>query len=176
MHFWAINRYDFGEAKVKGLFVYSKSQDNDIIQTANDSVTLLYRKNASEAWHEIAHTLYPGSSWKVGRIVVDNVEPGEYALATWDKEALGTEEYSEPEKHMQLFPNPTKGQVRMSWGNLCDGSIRILGMDGKEQVCVPFVQTDSLELSTADMAQGCYTVMRLNRDGTVLETRKLIVK
>ena len=52
-HFWTINRYDFGEAEVEGWFDYSKTNDGDIIQTQNDSATLLYRKDASEAWHEI---------------------------------------------------------------------------------------------------------------------------
>ncbi len=50
-HFWTINRYDFGEAEVEGWFDYSKANDGDIIETQNDSATLLYRKNASEAWH-----------------------------------------------------------------------------------------------------------------------------
>ena len=175
-HFWVVNRYDFGDAKVKGMFDFSKSQDGDIIQSVNDSATLLYRKNASEPWHEIACTLYPGSTWKQGRFVVDNFAPGEYTIAAWDKEALSIEEYAEPEKHMHLFPNPAKSQVRMSWNDICDGSIRIIGMDGKEYKSLPFVQTDSLELLTADLAQGCYTVMRLSKDGAVMETKKLIVK
>ena len=175
-HFWSINRYDFGESKVMGMFDYSRTQDGDIVQSENDSATLLYRKNASEAWHEIAHTIYPGSTWKVGRLVVDNFEPGEYAIAVWDKEALGAEEYADPEKHMQLFPNPSKERVRMTWGDVCDGVIRIVSMDGKELKSLPFTQVDSLELSTSDWAQGCYTVMRVNKDGEVMETKKLIVK
>ena len=175
-HFWSINRYDFGAAKVKGMFDYSKTQDGDIIQSENDSATLLYRKNASEAWHEIAHTIYSGSTWKVGRLVVDDVMPGEYAIAVWDKEALGTEEYAEPEKQMQLFPNPSKDRVRMTWSGICDGVIRVLSLDGKEVRNATFIQTDNLELSTEGLAKGCYTVVRLNQDGRVMETKKLMVK
>ena len=175
-HFWAINRYDFGEAEVKGMFDFSKSMDGDIIQTANDSATLLYRKDASEAWHEIAYTLYPGSTWKQGRFILDNFMPGEYTIAVWDKEALGAAELVEPEKQMQLFPNPAKGQVRIGWNGVCDGVIRVSSIDGKELKCLAFTQTDSMELSIDDLAQGYYTVARLNRDGAVMETRKLIVK
>ena len=175
-HFWVINRYDFGESKIMGMFDYSRTQDGDIIQSENDSATLLYRKNAAEAWHEIAHTVYTGSTWKVGRLVVDDFEPGEYAIAVWDKEALGAEEYAEPVKHMQLFPNPSKERVRMTWNELCDGVIRVVGMNGKELKSIPFTQADGFELSTEDMAPGCYTVMRVNTDGAVMETKKLIVK
>ena len=174
--FWMVNRFDFGDAKVKGMFDYSKAQDGDIIQSENDSVTLLYRKNASEAWYEIPHTFYSGSTWKIGRLIVDDFAPGEYTIAVWDKEALATEEYAEPEKQMQMFPNPTKDKVRMTWSNACDGVIRIVSMNGKELKNVSFTQTDSLELSTEGLAQGCYTVMRLNKDGVILETKKLIVK
>ena len=175
-HFWTINRYDFGEAEVKGMFDFSKNLDGDIIQSENDSATLLYRKDASEAWHEIAYTLYPGSTWKQGRIILDNFAPGEYTIAVWDKEALATEEFAEPEKQMQLFPNPAKSQVRLSWSKACDGIIRIIGTDGKAVKSTSFTHADGLELSIADLAQGCYTVMRLNKDGAVLETKKLIVK
>ena len=175
-HFWAINRYDFGEAEVKGMFDFSKSMDGDIIQTANDSATLLYRKDASEAWHEIAYTLYPGSTWKQGRFILDNFLPGEYTIAVWDKEALGEAEYVEPEKQMQLFPNPAKSQVRVGWNGVCDGAIRVSGIDGKELKHIAFSHADSIELSTDDLAQGYYTVARLNKDGAVMETRKLIVK
>ena len=175
-HFWTINRYDFGEAEVKGMFDFSRTMDDDIVHSENDSATLLYRKDASEAWHEIAYTLYPGSSWRQGRFILDNFAPGEYTIAVWDKEALSADEYAEPEKQMQLFPNPAKSQVRMSWNNVCDGTIRIIGVEGKEVKSIVFTQADSLELSTADMAPGYYTVMRLNEDGVLMETKKLIVK
>ena len=102
--------------------------------------------------------------------------PGEYAIAVWDKEALGTEEYAEPEKQMQLFPNPSKDRVRMTWSGICDGVIRVLSLNGKEVRNATFIQTDNLELSTEGLAKGCYTVVRLNQDGRVMETKKLIVK
>ena len=175
-HFWTINRYDFGEAEVKGMFDFSKNKDGDIIGSANDSATLLYRKDASEAWHEIAYTLYPGSTWKQGRFVIDDFAPGEYVIAAWDKEALSAEEYVESKKAMQLFPNPTTDHVHLTWNAICDGTICIIGVDGKKLKSVTFIQTDNLELSTEGLAQGCYTVMRLNKEGAVLETKKLIVK
>ena len=161
---------------MKGTIDYTRSTDGDIIQSENDSATLLYRKDASEAWHEIACTLYPGSNWKQGRFIIDNFVPGEYTIAVWDKEALATEEYAEPEKQMQLFPNPAKGQVGMRWNGVCDGAIRIVSLNGKVVKNTPFTQVDSLEFSVEDMAQGCYTVLRLDKDGMVMETKKLIVK
>ena len=174
--FWTINRYDFGEANVTGMFDYSKSNDGDIIQTENDSATILYRRNASEAWHEIAHTFYHGSTWKTGRIVVEDFQPGEYVIAAWDKEALGQEEQMVPEMKMQVYPNPSDGHVRMRWNGVFDGQIRVVGVDGKELKRLHFAEAESVEFSTEDLPQGCYTVMCHDKEGRVLSVEKLIVK
>lgn len=175
-HFWTINRYDFGEANVTGMFDFSNSLDGDIIHTANDSATLLYRKDASEAWHEIQYTLYPGSTWKHGRFLVDNFPSGEYTIAVWDKEALGEEEYFMPERRMQVYPNPAEGRVNVSWGEAIDGQIRIISTDGKELRRIEFTQASGIEIATEGLPQGCYTVLRLGKDGNLLNTEKLIIK
>jgi aminopeptidase N len=175
-HFWTINRYDFGEANVTGMFDFTSSTENDIIHSANDSATLLYRKDASEAWHEIPYTIYPGSTWKHGRFIVDQLPSGEYTIAVWDKEALSTDEFVEFEQHGQLYPNPAKDFVRMSWNVLADGQIRILSTDGKELKRMDFVRSESIGFSTEGLPKGCCTVIRLDKDGTVVATEKLIIK
>ena len=64
----------------------------------------------------------------------------------------------------------------MTWSDVCDGVILIVSMEGKELKNFAFTQTDCIEVSTDGLAQGCYTVMRLNKEGVVLESKKLIVK
>ena len=175
-HFWNINRYDFGEAMVKGQFDYSTTTDGDIIHTANDSATLLYRRNASEPWHEINHTVYQGSTWKHGRFIVDELLSGEYTIAVWDKEALSEEEYFTPENRMQVFPNPSDSHVRVIWNEARDGEIHILSIDGKELKTIAFSQADGIDFSTEGLPQGCCTVVLIGKDGAVLSTEKLIIK
>jgi aminopeptidase N len=175
-HFWTINRYDFGDAMVKGMFDYSTSTDGDILHSANDSATLLYRRNASEAWHEIAYTVYAGSTWKHGRLIVDNLVPGEYTFAAWDKEALGQEEHFVPKQTMQVYPNPAESRVNVSWGEVSDGQIRILNSEGKELKSISFSHTDHISLLTDNLPKGYCTLLRLNKDGKVVETERLIIK
>ena len=175
-HFWTINRYDFGAAQVEGWFDYSKSNDGDIIQTANDSATLLYRKDASEPWHEIAYTLYPGSTWKQGRFILDDFQPGEYVLAVWDKEALGTEEYEEAKPTMQVFPNPARNEVNVSWAVLSDGQVSICDMSGKVLKTQSFTHADRLTIALDGLAAGHYLLTRKSVDGTLVETQKIILK
>lgn len=175
-HFWVINRFDFGEANVKAWFDYSKNNDGDIIQTQNDSATLLYRKNASEPWHEIAYTLYPGSTWKQGRFIVDDVQSGEYTVAVWDKESLGMEQYPESAKTMQVFPNPAEKQVTVEWQGAGDGQIQLYDLQGKLMKQLDFVAAEKISLSLEGLAQGAYLLKRVDKNGTLLGTKKLIIK
>ena len=173
-HFWTINRHDFGNADIQGLFNYNN--EGGLIQSPNDSVTLLYRRNGAEPWHEIEHSFYQGSTWSRGYIVVDDFPSGEYVFAVWDKEALGEEEHLVPEQRMQVFPNPAKGRVNVSWGEAADGQIRIVSTDGKELKSIGFAQTDGIGFSTEDLPKGWCSVVRLDKDGRVLATEKLIIK
>ena len=174
-HFWTINRYDFGEAEVEGWFDYSKTNDGDIIETQNDSATLLYRKDASEAWHEIPHTLYSGSTWKQGRFIVDDFQSGEYVLAVWDKEALAIEELMKEEATMQVYPNPANGEINVSWNCISDGQIVVSDMNGKMLKTVAFSQSSQLILSVEGLAKGTYLLTRQALDGKSIETRTLII-
>ena len=175
-HFWTINRFDFGEARVEGWFDYSKSNDGDIIETQNDSVTLLYRKDASEAWHEIACTLYPGSTWKQGRFIVEDFQPGEYVLATWDKEALSTEEFEETQPTMQVFPNPARNEVNVSWAGRSDGQVSICDLSGKVLKTQSFTQAERLTIALDGLTSGHYLLTRKSVDGAPIETETLIIK
>ena len=175
-HFWTINRFDFGEAKVEGWFDYSKNNDGDIIETQNDSATLLYRRNVSEPWHEIAYTLYPGSNWRQGRFILDDVQPGEYTLAVWDKEALGMEEFAVSDDSMLVFPNPAQKEVNVSWNTLSDGQIILSDLNGKVLKTEGFTQADRMVLSVEGLAQGTYLLTRQTLDGNLIETKTIIIK
>ncbi len=175
-HFWTINRYDFGEADMVGWFEYSKNNDGDIIQTENDSATLLYRRNASEPWHEIEYTLYPGSSWKLGRFVVNDFPSGEYVLASWDKTILGNTENVSSECAIQISPNPANNEVKVRWNSLTDGQIVITDLQGKALKSQCFAQTDQLTMNLEGLSKGCYVLSVITKEGLVLDTEKLIIK
>ena len=174
-HFWTINRCDFGEAEVEGWFDYSKANDGDIIETQNDSATLLYRRDASEAWHEIAYTLYPSSNWKQGRFIIDDFQPGEYVVAVWDKEALATEELIEEITAMQVYPNPATDEINVRWNGITDGQIILGDMNGKILKTVAFTRSNQLILPVEGLAKGTYLLTRQDLDGKSVETRTLII-
>lgn len=174
-HFWTISRYDFGEANIRGQFNYSKSQENDIIQSENDSITLLYRKNASEPWREIEHTLHPQSTWQLGRIYVEDFPSGDYAFAVWNKEQLALPE-QEGIGSLKLYPNPAQGQVVVGWKGVAEGQIVLCDTEGRTLKTALFAQTEQITLALPDLVPGCYFVRKLDKNGTILETQKLIIK
>ena len=175
-HFWTVNRYDFGEADITAAFDYTNTSESDIIHSENDSATLVYRRNASETWHEIAHSVFPGSTWRHGRLVVENFPAGEYAIAVWDKEALSLQEGLEQQKTMQLYPNPTEGLVNVKWDGVSDGQIRILSPEGKELRRIGFTQAEHVDIATDGLPKGWCTMARLDKNGKIVETEKLIIK
>ena len=175
-HYWTVNRFDFGEAKVTGMFDFSKNNDGDIIQTQNDSATLLYRANCSELWHEIPYALFPGSTWRQGRFIVDNLPSGDYCLACWDKAALSVGEFVGSYGKMQLCPNPASNQVKVRWNGIADGQITVCDLAGKVLKRIDFAQNDNVDILLDGLAQGCYLVELRDRFGTIFETQKLIVK
>ncbi len=175
-HFWTFNRHDFGEAVVKGMFDYTPSSENDIIHSDNDSVTLVYRRNASEAWREIEYTVYPGSNWRQGRLIVDDLLPGDYAFAAWDKAALGEEEPMAAVRRLQVFPNPAEGRVSLQWDEAIDGQVRLANAQGTTLRSIAFSHADSLWLDTDSLPQGTYFVTLVGKDGRALTTEKLIIK
>ena len=175
-HFWTISRLDFGEAKVTGMFDYSKNTDGDIINTQNDSTTLLYRKNVSEPWHEIAYTIYPGSSWRQGRLIIDDLPSGDYCLATWDKDALAIDEFMGQSDKMQLFPNPATKQVTVKWSQPVDATIEVCDANSRVVLTQRLPKAQETQLSLDGLAKGTYFVKLIGNDGKTIETEKLIIK
>ena len=177
-HFWTVNIHDFGQANVTGTFIYrnSSSLDGDIIQTENDSATLVYRANASEPWRELAHTCNPSNKWSMGQFTVNDMKSGEYAIAVWDKAHFGTEEQGAIPSKMQVFPNPAESQVNLSWNGFCNGSISLVDAQGRVVRNYKLNDADQLSFTTDGLAKGVYQVQRIGADGNVIETNNIIIK
>lgn len=174
-HYWKIFRQDFGEADIQGTFTYSKSSDNDLIFSENDSATLLYRANMNEPWHEIQYTLNPQSNWRMGQFYVDDFASGEYCIAVWDKELLGVEETMKSQR-MKIYPNPAENQINIQLQDFCNGQIAICDSQGKTVKRIAIKQSDRLNIATDGLAKGLYIVKCLNENGTVLETETVIIR
>ena len=127
--YWNFFRNDLGEADIAGRFQFTQSsnQDNDIIQSENDSAVLLYRANIMEPWHTIPYT--QEGTWKRGRFTVDNVQTGEYVIAAIDKSQIGVIETSAPSLH--VYPNPSSGMITVETSVETPQKYRITNLMGQ---------------------------------------------
>lgn len=100
--------------------------DNNLINTQEDSLVLMYRKNAADDWH-----LYPyytknminNNSDKRGVITIDSLALGEYTFAMKDY-TMAIQNKPQPDKfpEIKVFPNPTKDVLTV---DLLASSIKI---------------------------------------------------
>ena len=96
--------------------------------------------------------------------------------AVWNKEALDTEEYEEAKPTMQVFPNPARNEVNISWAELSDGQVSLCDMSGRVLKTLQFTKTDRLTLALDGLAAGHYLLTRKSIDGTPIETEILTIK
>lgn len=154
-HYWNFMRLDFGEAAVTGEITYSKSTENDIIHSENDSAVLLYRANVLDPWHTIPYTLQAGSSWKIGIFLVDNLQTGQYTIGVIDKSTLSLREQYADQK---LFPNPANSQVTLQWVGNNSGEIKVYNSNMQLIKAIPYSNTDKIAFPVGDLTTGLYLV------------------
>lgn len=174
--YWTIYREDVGSAKINGTFKYLKNAtyDANLIQSQNDSVVLLYRVDASDIWHNLVYE-YQGV-WNYGMFTVDELLPGDYTLAAWDKSFLSQEEIQTKYMRTEIYPNPASKQVNLNWKDKTDGMIAVKDINSKTVKLIPFRDSNFLILSVEDFVPGLYYINRCSLTGEVLSTNKLIVK
>jgi len=108
--YWKVEGVFPAGMQAKGRFFYDRGNnlDNNLILSENDSVVILYREGTSGDWHEI-HQERQGS-WMIGYIIVDELLPGEYTLAVWNKQWVSSPEIKDDEL-VSIYPNPTRGNL-----------------------------------------------------------------
>ena len=154
-HYWNVMRLDLGEADVRGEFTYSKSLDDDIIHTENDSAVLLYRANALDPWHTIPYTLQTGSTWKLGIILVDDLQTGQYTVGVIDKSTISLREYYADQ---ELFPNPANDHVTLQWIGNGTGEIKVYNPNLQLVKTIPYSDTNRVTFPLGDLVSGLYLI------------------
>ena len=113
-----------------GKFFYSMSSnlDNGLITSANDSIVILYREDASHEWSSVSQTRI--GVWSVGNIIVDEILPGEYTLAVWDRQLVGIGS-SINDDGIRIYPNPSRGKLNFEFPRSGNYLIKIYNEEGK---------------------------------------------
>ncbi|MBI3512150.1 MAG: T9SS type A sorting domain-containing protein [Bacteroidetes bacterium] len=112
--------------------------DNDLTIPNGDSIILLYRRDASDDWHEWQHytkfIIGSSSLSKYGYVDADSLMPGQYAFANGVSTVLiGVHELPAPAPEVVAYPNPAFRQLTIEWpgANNDPVLINIFDMNGK---------------------------------------------
>jgi len=173
--YWTVEGIIDDSYQGRGEFFYNKtgSLDDSLISTENDSVVILYRTNASDEWHHISQTRV--GLWAIGNIIVDNLQPGEYTLAVWDKQVVDVPKNSLKDDKFSIFPNPNKGKLNFRFSQKGNYSVLIFDESGK--------QIDSLKIKSKrgfwnwknkNVSSGVVLVS-VTKDGNLLTTKRILL-
>ena len=184
-HYWKIDA-DLPEGFLaKGIFNYRgpaiPELDKDLVAFTEDSILLVYRKDASEEWQlavpqeKVVFLPTDGE----GFIRADSLIAGEYAFAVGVFEGMVATDEINIESKVSIFPNPTVDLITIS-GTISQPSsivVSLSDVSGREIVTksMGLINNDwSLELNLSDYTNGIY-ILEINNDmGQLLSQEKII--
>lgn len=168
--YYTIFRDDKGQADINGVFKYSKSYDNDIIHSSNDSTVLLYRENAAMPWHSISYSFE--GNWKIGELTVDNLLSGDYTFAVIDKSTIGLGEVPAGTKRMIVTPNPAYDFIKISTS---DDNSEVCILNSLGQTVSTFsVKEKEMTIPVTDYKSGVYYINLFDENKNLISTEKLV--
>jgi hypothetical protein len=176
--YWIIRGLFPAGTSAEGLFTYGTSNqfDNALLTNITDSLIILYRENAGEAWHGIPFT--KTSAPYAGTITVSDFKPGEYTLAKWDQAHIGISPDPEPRTaSIVLFPNPAKDQVTIQAQGHSRIQVSILSLYGS----IIYQETANTlygqcQIPLNALSSGTYLIEIRDPNGVLLKSEKLKVE
>lgn len=182
-HYWKVDGIFKPGFRSKAVFLYNGSTsgstghlDNTLITGLEDSLVMLYRKDASEDWQIVnGYTLNKSGSAtdKVGNIVIDTLKKGEYTFGYYDFTTGITS--NDNTTQLSISPNPSSDTFKIEIANsgLRNAMISIWSIDGKN-VYNNYVSGDGIYTwKPGAIPSGEYIVRIIDKKMT-LATKKVI--
>lgn len=168
-NFHASARFEFNGMSSTGFL------DEDLLSIANDSIILLYREGTHDDWQEYPYyTKTTVSTLPIGFFQVDSLLMGEYTFAN-SPTAVVVNEQVVNNNAFKLYPNPTKGVVKME-ANENNGQLKrlaVYSLSGEEVHHQNF--TNTIEINTQNWEKGSY-IITVFSENQLIYTKKLIVQ
>lgn len=158
----------------------SGNLDNWLTTPNGDSIILLYRRDATDNWHEYPHytktVIGSSSTSKYGYVTADTLKLGEYTFANGVSTVLiGEDEITMQPQALTLFPNPATEAVQLQWdaasGN--ESEVSVYDLSGK-RVFHEITGNASMQLHTQQWNKGMYFVQV--RSGKDVMNQKLVIE
>ncbi|MCS7027933.1 MAG: M1 family aminopeptidase [Bacteroidia bacterium] len=184
-HYWTVsghfptNFVTHGTFRYDGTLTSTGYIDNTFIDGTEDSLVMMYRKDATQPWQMLKRaTLLPGTNKfdKRGAIRVDTLIPGEYALG---KKVEPISSYVNSINvfvdQMELYPNPASEvcTVRLPANiSLQNAELECTNMQGKT-VLKQSIHQHEFQILTKHLPKGLYLI-KVQSSGNVCIGRLLV--
>ena len=110
--FWRVGFLQYNEMQAHYSFNYDSGSDYELLNGyTKDDLVLLYRKDAAHDWQIIPVSITGGNM--SGRLEANILLSGEYTLGICDNVKV-----KELENRIEISPNPTKGELRITSGQV----------------------------------------------------------
>ncbi|MGQ0829716.1 MAG: M1 family aminopeptidase [Bacteroidota bacterium] len=191
-HYWKVDGILPGNFKAKATLNYQGGTssftgnfwlDNNLINTYEDSLVLMYRKNAGSEWYHYPYYTknYLGNNNnKAGFITIDSLQLGEYAFAMKDY-ILGIQKHhTSAASEIRIFPNPTNDMLLVDlYASILkipnNAFIFVTDTSGKivyKEKINP--QQDILHLNTSTYSNGVYFISIKVKDALIAKNKFIV--
>lgn len=185
-HFWVVNGLDLQKAKIKANINYDGRPsgsngtgylDMDLGLNNEDSVYLLYRKNAGQDWQIFPNYIQNqlGNSPKFGRFEIDSLIAGEYTIGYGEKLVLSAPKKKEKDnKKLKIFPNPSKKEINFNWDGNPNENYTIQIFDLKGSLVHQTSVRSNVLLWNHNLENGFYEVKVKNNEQFILSDKFIV--
>lgn len=171
--YWHIDGVFPEEIEGRLHFFYSKTNflDDGIITDSNDSLVLLYRRDANASWSQITFSQF--GPWSVGYLITEEIKKGDYTLAVWDDQYVTVPEIPTEKTGMLIYPNPSQGTFNFVISGNEEYIVEVFSGEGKKVFSCENVNNQAIIWDTMDAPAGTYTA-HLVFDEQVVQTKKIV--
>lgn len=157
--------------------------DNNLLNTTEDSLRLLYREKPSDIWQEYTDYVVnkgPNKTDKFGNITIKKLRKGEYvfAMANPVSSIIENSSVASNLNHLiEVFPNPASEEinVRVLDINKKIQSLKLYDLSGKEVGNIkPKQEVNSYFLKTEKLKNGIYFLKVVSENGNL--TKQVVVR
>jgi aminopeptidase N len=179
--FWKIDVIKKDGTQIDATFYYDGSNTNlgfeNPIINQEDSVILLYRKNAGFPWIKWSDfTITKGlPTDKRGNITAKNVISGEFAIGSADFQ-VGIESLNSKNHQFLVFPNPANDCIRIKLKNNLFTNIRldVLDINGKTVFSREFQNSSEMQIHTNNFGSGTYSIILYSGE-EIIDSQKIVI-
>ncbi len=191
-HYWKVDGIMPASFKAKATIFYDGRTssfsgnlwlDNDLITASEDSLVLMYRRNAASDWNIFPYYTknnQGNSTDKHGAVIIDSLKAGEYVFAMKDP-SMGIQNKMEASvlPEIKVFPNPSNGMITI---DLAASSLKIsansvltvINAAGKNIYTEKLNQQNTVNINTAGYSSGVYFITIKVKDAAVAKSKFMV--